>query len=89
MKITNVKVMKSENGRCRGVAEVTLDDCFVIHNIRIIQGDYGLFIAFPSRKNAVGQYNDVCHPINQETRDMFGSAITEEYRRICNEEKAE
>ena len=83
MKITNVKVVKKENGRCKGVAQVVIDDCFVIKNIRIIEGDYGLFIAFPSRPNAIGQYSDVCHPINQETRDMFGAAITEEYRKVC------
>lgn len=82
MKITNVRVNKIDNGRCKGVAQVVLDDCFVIKNIRIIEGDYGLFVAFPSRPTAEGQYTDVCHPINQETRDMFSNAIIEEYNKI-------
>lgn len=85
MKITNVKVMKNENGRMAGLAEVTLNDCFVIHNIRIINGENGLFVAFPSRKTANGQYNDVCHPINQETREMFANAILEEYNKTKGE----
>jgi stage V sporulation protein G len=84
MIITNVKVVKNENGRLRGIAEVTLNNCFVIHNIRIIEGDKGLFIAFPSRQNSAGQYNDVCHPINQETRSMFETAIVRAYQEVAS-----
>ena len=60
-------------------ASVVLDDCFAIKDIRIIQGDDKLFIAMPSRKLANGEYSDVAHPINSETRKMFEDAIIEEY----------
>ena len=77
MKITSINVRKEEkeNSRMRGKASVTLDDCFVIHDIRIIEGNEGLFIAMPSRQKANGEYRDVAHPINQDTRKMFQDEI--------------
>ena len=73
MKITSVKVRKieKEESRMKGIASVVIDDCFAIKDIRIIEGEKGLFIAMPSR--------DVAHPINAETRAMFEDAIIEEY----------
>lgn len=85
MKITSIKVNKIENGRCKGIAEVVVDDCFVIKNIRLIEGDYGMFVAFPSREATNGQYVDICHPINQETRNMFNDQIIEEYKKVVSE----
>lgn len=83
MKITSVKVRKleKEGSRMKGIASVTLDECFVIHDIRIIEGKDGLFIAMPSmpRKAEVGGHRDVAHPINPETRAMFEKAIFEAY----------
>jgi len=81
MKITSVTVRKEEkeNSRMRGKASVTLDDCFVIHDIRIIEGNEGLFIAMPSRQKSNGEYRDVAHPINQETRNMFQEEILKAY----------
>ena len=81
MKITSVTVRKEEkeNSRMRGKASVTIDDCFVIHDIRIIEGNEGLFIAMPSRQKANGEYRDVAHPINQETRKMFQDEILKAY----------
>ena len=81
MKITSVSVRKieKEGSRMKGIASVLLDDCFAIHDIRILEGDNGLFIAMPSRKTAVGGYRDVAHPINKEVRTMFEEAIFEEY----------
>ncbi|MBO5096210.1 MAG: septation regulator SpoVG [Bacilli bacterium] len=81
MKITSINVRKEEkeNSRMRGKASVTLDDCFVIHDIRIIEGNEGLFIAMPSRQKANGEYRDVAHPINQETRQMFQDEILKAY----------
>jgi len=81
MKITSINVRKEEkeNSRMRGKASVTLDDCFVIHDIRIIEGNDGLFIAMPSRQKANGEYRDVAHPINQETRNMFQDEILKAY----------
>ena len=81
MKITSVSVRKitKENSRLRGIASVLLDDAFAIHDIRVIEGDNGLFIAMPSRKTATGEYKDVCHPINSEVREEFTKAVLEEY----------
>ena len=63
----------------RGIVSVVVDDCFAIHGIRIIEGDNGLFVAMPSRKNSDGTYHDVAHPINPEVRAMFEQAILEAY----------
>ena len=83
MKITSVSVRKitKENSRLRGIASVLIDDAFAIHDIRIIEGDNGLFIAMPSRKTATGEYRDVCHPINPEVRSEFTDAILTEYNK--------
>ena len=81
MKITSVNVRKinKEGSRMKGIASVLLDDSFAVHDIRIIDGDNGLFIAMPSRKTATGGYRDVAHPINPEVRAMFEQAILEAY----------
>ncbi len=82
MKITSVNVRKveKENSRMKGIASVLIDDCFAVHDIRIIEGDNGLFIAMPSRKTATGAYRDIAHPINPEGRAMFEEAIFEAYK---------
>ena len=82
MEITSVTVRKEEkeNSRMRGKAAVLIDDCFAIHDIRIIEGNDGLFIAMPSRQKANGEYRDIAHPINQETRKMFQDKILEAYK---------
>ena len=81
MKITSVTVRKieKENSRMKGIASVLLDDCFAVHDIRIIEGDNGLFIAMPSRPTSTGGYRDTAHPINAETRQIFEKAIFEAY----------
>ena len=81
MEITSVTIRKveKEDSRMRGIASVLLDDCFAIHDIRIIEGDNGLFIAMPSRKTPVGEYRDIAHPINQEVRTMFEKEILDAY----------
>ena len=83
MKITSVNVRKieKEGSRMKGIASVLLDDSFAVHDIRIIEGDNGLFIAMPSRKTAAGGYRDIAHPINPEVRSMFEEAILEEYEK--------
>ncbi|NLL45026.1 MAG: septation regulator SpoVG [Mollicutes bacterium] len=83
MEITSVNVRKveKEGSRMKGIASVLLDDCFAVHDIRIIQGDNGLFIAMPSRKTATGGYRDIAHPTNQETRKKFEDAILEAYNK--------
>ncbi len=82
MKITSVNVRKIEKdgSRMKGIASVLIDDCFAVHDIRIIEGDNGLFIAMPSRKTATGGYRDIAHPINPETRTTFEEAILEAYK---------
>ena len=81
MKITSVTVRKieKENSRMKGIASVLLDDCFAVHDIRIIDGDNGLFIAMPSRPTSTGGYRDTAHPINAETRQLFEKTILEAY----------
>ena len=82
MKITSVNVRKieKEGSRMKGIASVVLDDSFAVHDIRIIEGDNGLFIAMPSRKTATGGYRDIAHPINPEVRAMFEESILEAYK---------
>ena len=81
MKITSVNVRKinKEGSRMKGIASVLLDDSFAVHDIRVIEGDNGLFIAMPSRKTATVGYRDIAHPINPEVRAMFEQAILEAY----------
>lgn len=76
MKITDVRIRKIEGReRLRGIASITLDDCFVVHEIKIIDGDNGLFIAMPSRKNSAGEFKDLAHPILAETRKEIEDAV--------------
>ena len=81
MKITSVNVRKieKEGSRMRGIASVLLDDSFAVHDIRIIEGEKGLFIAMPSKKTPTGEYRDIAHPINPEVRAMFEEAILDAY----------
>ena len=84
MKITSVTVhnIEKENSRMKGIAVATLDDCFVVKGIRIIDGDNGLFIAMPSKTTATGEHSDIAHPINKETRKMFEDAIFGAYEEM-------
>lgn len=81
MKVTSVNVHKieKEGSRMKGIASIVLDDSFAVHDIRIIEGDNGLFIAMPSRKTATGNYRDIAHPINPDVRQMLQDAILESY----------
>ena len=83
MKVTSVKVKKieKENSRMKGIASILLDDIIAIHDIRIISGDNGLFVAMPSRKTAAGDYRDIVHPISPEGREMIEKAILAEYNK--------
>ena len=91
MKITSVNVRKidKEGSRMKWIASVLLDDSFAVHDIRIIEGDNGLFIAMPSRKTATGGYRDIAHPINPEVRAMFEEAILEAYEKAEDEPSTE
>ena len=80
MKITDVRVRKIESdSKMRAVASITIDDEFVIHDIKIIDGDKGLFIAMPSRKAGDGEYRDIAHPISSEVRERMQATILKAY----------
>lgn len=91
MGITNVRVrvVEKENSKMRGFASVTIDNQFVVHDIRILEGDNGLFLAMPSKQTGVGEYRDIAHPINQEARQMFTDAILKEYEEELKRVKSE
>ncbi len=80
MNITDVRVRKvSKDGKMKAVVSITIDDEFVVHDIKVIEGEKGLFIAMPSRKATDGEYRDIAHPINSETRDRIQTLILEKY----------
>lgn len=88
MNITDVRVRKiSKEGKMKAVVSVTIDDEFVVHDIKVIEGDKGLFIAMPSRRSSDGEYRDVAHPIHTSTRERLQAVILEAYEKA--EESAE
>ena len=90
MNITDVRVRKiDKEGKMKAVVSVTLDDEFVIHDIKVIESQNGLFIAMPSRKTPNGEFKDIAHPINAETREKIQKAILEAYNAPETEESAE
>jgi stage V sporulation protein G len=89
MKITDVRVRKvTKDGEMKAVVSITLDDEFVVHDIKVIEGSKGLFIAMPSRKAAGGEYRDIAHPINSGTRERIQQIILEAYRQAVAEAAA-
>lgn len=87
MKITsvNVRINEKDDTKMKGIASVLVDDCFAIHDIRIIESEKGLFTAMPSRKTATGGYRDIAHPITAECRKMFDDAILGAYKKELGE----
>ncbi|MFO7151895.1 MAG: septation regulator SpoVG [Bacillota bacterium] len=82
MEVTDVRIRKVENeGRMKALVSVTFDNEFVVHDIRIIEGDQGLFIAMPSRKTSSGRFKDVAHPINSASREKIERAVLEQYEK--------
>ncbi len=87
MNITDVRVRKvAKEGKMKAVVSVTIDDEFVVHDIKVIEGEKGLFIAMPSRKATDGEYRDIAHPINSATRDRIQLMILEKYQEVMAEE---
>jgi stage V sporulation protein G len=74
--------MVAKEGKMKAIVSMTLDNEFVVHDIKVIEGEKGLFIAMPSRKSADGEYRDIAHPINSDTRDKIQSVILEKYRNV-------
>jgi len=88
MNITDVRVRKvTKEGKMKAVVSITIDEGFVVHDIKVIEGEKGLFIAMPSRKSADGEYRDIAHPINSDTRDRLQNLILEQFK-IAMEEEA-
>ena len=71
----------------KAIVSITLDDEFVVHDIKVIEGEKGLFIAMPSRKTTTGEYRDIAHPINSQTREQIQDIILKEYLRALTEEE--
>ena len=87
MQITDVRVRKiAKEGKMKAVVSVTFDNTFVVHDIKVIEGDKGLFIAMPSKKTADGEFRDIAHPINSTTRDAIQNKILEAYENAAAEE---
>ena len=90
MNITDVRVRKvAKEGKMKAVVSMTIDDEFVIHDIKVIEGEKGLFIAMPSRKSTDGEYRDIAHPINSETRQQMQDIILAKYEETVAQEEAD
>lgn len=83
MEITDIRVRKiNKEGKMKAVVSVTFDNEFVVHDIKVIEGDKGSFIAMPSRKTLDGEFRDIAHPINSETRDRIQKTVLEKYEMV-------
>lgn len=86
MQITDVRVRKiTKEGKMRAIVSITIDEEFVIHGIKVIEGDKGLFIAMPSKKATDGEYRDIAHPINSSTREKIQTIILDRYQKALTE----
>ncbi len=87
MDITDIRIRRvSADGKLRAYVTVTFEDCFVIHNVKVIEGKNGAFIAMPSRKTKTGEYKDVAHPINSDFRGLLQKRILEEYEKSLEDD---
>ena len=86
--ITDVRVrlVKKDDAKLKAVASIIIDDCFVIHDIKVIEGTDGNFIAMPSRKTPDGEFKDIAHPINTNTREMIRNKVFEAYEKALKED---
>ncbi|MBP3475935.1 MAG: septation regulator SpoVG [Lachnospiraceae bacterium] len=90
MRITDVRVRKmTQDSKMRAIVSITIDDEFVVHDIKVIEGEKGLFIAMPSKKATDGEYRDIAHPINSETRERIQKIILESYEEALLEPDSE
>lgn len=90
MQITDVRVRKvAKEGKLKAIVSITLDEEFVVHDIKVIEGEKGLFIAMPSKKSADGEYRDIAHPINSGTRERIQKFILEKYEEAIQQEDVE
>lgn len=86
MQVTDIRIRRiAKEGKMKAIVSVTLDDAFVVHDIKVIEGEKGLFIAMPSRRASDGEFRDIAHPINTETREHLQSLIFEKYEKSLKE----
>jgi stage V sporulation protein G len=85
MKITEVKIFTVNEERLKAYATITIDDVFIIRDLKIIKGHEGLFVAMPSKRRKDGQFKDIAHPLNQETREMIENAVFNAYEKEVKE----
>lgn len=89
MEITDVRIRKvSDEGKMKAIVSITFDDEFVVHDVKIIEGQNGLFVAMPSRKMGEGDFRDIAHPLLSETRNKIKDAIFAEYEKLLKENEA-
>ncbi len=86
MEVTEVRVFLVNEDKLKAYVTITFDDCFVVRDLKVIQGKAGLFVAMPSKKRSDGSFKDTAHPLNNETRGMIERAVLAEYRRVMAEE---
>ena len=90
MQITVIRIRKiAKEGKMKAVVSVTFDNAFVVHDIKVIDGEKGLFIAMPSRKATDGEYRDIAHPINSATRDRIQTIILDKFQEVMDAEPEE
>ncbi len=89
MNITDVRVRKvNQEGKMKAVVSITIENAFVVHDIKVIEGENGLFIAMPSRKTTTGEFKDIAHPINSSSREIIQTAILSKYEEALLEEQS-
>ncbi|MBC7228911.1 MAG: septation regulator SpoVG [Actinobacteria bacterium] len=86
MEITRVTVREIDMNMVKGIASIILDDCFVVHDLRVVDGDRGYFVAMPSRKLPNGDFKDIAHPLNSETREKIQEAVLREFFKMRKEQ---
>jgi len=87
VEITRVTVREIDMNMVKGIASIILDDCFVVHDLRVVDGDRGYFVAMPSRKLPNGDFKDIAHPLNSETREMIQEAVLRAFFKMQQEKE--
>lgn len=89
MNVTDVRIRKINlEGKMKAIVSVTIDDAFVVHDVKVVDGQNGLFVAMPSRKTPDGEFRDIAHPISQHARDIIQSKVLEKYQEALAEQEA-
>jgi len=89
LNVTDVRIRKIlSEGKMKAIVSVTIDDAFVIHDVKVVDGQNGLFVAMPSRKTPAGEFRDIAHPISQQARDIIQSKVLEKYQEVLSEQEA-